>query len=410
MVLRRGDFSRCRLADKDIVGALTAQRNQRTEEAQFAKADKLPLTLLDSRTSRVGFTLFLFALGLGFLYAARRTLLLFLFAIFFAYLINPAVTKLDKVVRGRSRAIAVIYLLLLLGVGLFFVLAGPRISRQSARLAASLPGLMDKASSGELTAPLGDLAARFSAEHGWSEATQARIQSFVYGHREDLAHFAQHVGVRVAEAAQEVWVLFLVPILAIFFLRDGDTFNNVALSLVQSRTQREFLENVFSDLNEMLAQFIRAQLTLAAFSFVVYSSVLGALRFPYALMLGTAGGALEFVPVVGPLVAGLTMVLVALLTGYHPLLVLIFLIVWRMVQDYVIAPRIMGSSLELHPLAALFGVLAGGEIAGVLGVYLSIPVMASLRIFWRRWRIYAEKRKFGPLNEYFPHEISNERS
>ena len=56
--------------------------------------------------------------------------------------------------------------------------------------------------------------------------------------------------------------------------------------------------------------------------------------------------------------------------------------------------------MELHPLAAIFGVLAGGEIAGVLGVYLSIPVMASLRIVWRRWRMYAEKKRFGPLNEY----------
>jgi len=69
----------------------------------------------------------------------------------------------------------------------------------------------------------------------------------------------------------------------------------------------------------------------------------------------------------------------------------------------------MGASVELHPLAALFGVLAGAEIAGVLGVYLSIPVMASLRIVWRRWRIYAEKRKFGPLSETFPHEIGNTR-
>ena len=60
----------------------------------------------------------------------------------------------------------------------------------------------------------------------------------------------------------------------------------------------------------------------------------------------------------------------------------------------------MGKSMELHPLAAIFGVLAGGEIAGVLGVYLSIPVMASLRIVWRRWRLYAEKKRFGPLDEY----------
>jgi len=150
---------------------------------------------------------------------------------------------------------------------------------------------------------------------------------------------------------------------------------------------------------------------LAAFSLLAYTAVLGLMRVPYALMLGTAGGAMEFVPVVGPLVAGVAMTVVAVLAGYQywPFLVL-FLILWRMVQDYVISPRIMGASVELHPLAALFGILAGGEIAGVLGVYLSIPVMASLRIVWRRWRIYAEKRKFGPLNEYFPQELGRGRS
>jgi len=126
------------------------------------------------------------------------------------------------------------------------------------------------------------------------------------------------------------------------------------------------------------------------------------------LVLGTAGGMMEFIPVVGPLVAAVVILSVALLMSYtHWLLLLAFLIAWRLVQDYVVSPRIMGKSMELHPLGAIFGVLAGGEIAGVLGVYLSIPVMASLRIVWRRWRVYAEKKRFGPLNEYsFGTEIS----
>jgi predicted PurR-regulated permease PerM len=90
-----------------------------------------------------------------------------------------------------------------------------------------------------------------------------------------------------------------------------------------------------------------------------------------------------------------------LLNGYgHWLALIVFLGIWRLIQDYVTSPRIMGHSMELHPLAAIFGVMAGGEIAGILGIFLSIPVMASLRIFFRRWRLYAEKRKFGPLNEY----------
>jgi predicted PurR-regulated permease PerM len=370
------------------------------------------LTFLDSRTSRILLTALLFALGLGFLYTARRTLILFLFAIFFAYLINPAVVRLEKVVRSRAWAITIIYVLLLAALCVFGFLVGPRIARQSSRLAAQLPGLMDKASAGQLSGQIDRLAQQIGNEHGWSQATQKRIESFLLSHRSDLSNLAQRIGVRVAEAAQEVWVLFLVPILAIFFLRDGGSFHEVLVALVQSRSQREFLQDVLQDLNQMLAQFIRAQLTLAALSFVAYSAFLGAMRVPYALMLGTAGGAMEFIPVAGPLLAGAVMILVAVLAGYqHWAWVLLFLLVWRMIQDYVISPRIMGVRVELHPLAALFGILAGGEIAGILGVYLSIPVMASLRIVWRRWRIYAEKRKFGPLNEYsFPPELGRGRS
>jgi predicted PurR-regulated permease PerM len=370
------------------------------------------LTILDSRTSRVLLTALLFALGLGFLYAARRTLILFLFAIFFAYLINPAVARLEKLVRSRVWSIAIIYFLLVVGLAGFGLLLGPRIARQSSRLGASLPGLMDQASTGQLSGQIDRLAERIGNERGWSDATQKRIQDFLISRRDVLSGLAQRIGVRAAEAAQELWVLFLVPILAIFFLRDGGNFHEVLVALVQSRTQREFLQDVFQDLNQMLAQFIRAQLTLAAFSLLAYTSILGLMRVPYALMLGTVGGALEFVPLAGPLIAGTAMMVVAVLSGYpHWGFLLLFLLAWRLVQDYVISPRVMGVSVELHPLAALFGILAGGEIAGILGVYLSIPVMASLRIVWRRWRIYAEKRKFGPLNEYsFPQELGRGRT
>lgn len=365
------------------------------------------MTFLDSRTSRVLLTALLFAAGVGFLYAARRTLLLFLFAILFAYLINPAVLRLEKLVHSRNWAITLIYLMLLVALAIAGFLVGPRIARQSARLGSSLPGLMDKAGTGQLSGQIGQLAERIGNEHGWSDQTQQRIQAFLLTRRTDLSRLAQRIGIRAAESAQQVWVLFLVPILAIFFLRDGGNFHEVLLTLAQSRSQREFLQDVLQDLNQMLAQFIRAQLTLAVLSLLAYTSILGAMRVPYALMLGTAGGALEFIPLAGPALAGIAMMTVALLSGYpHWPFLLLFLFVWRMILDYVISPRVMGKSVELHPLAALFGILAGGEIGGVLGVYLSIPVMASLRIVWRRWRIYAEKRKFGPLNEYsFPQEL-----
>lgn len=363
------------------------------------------MSIIDSRTTRILFTALLFALGLGLVYVARRTLILFLFAIFFAYLINPAVERLQKPLRSRGRAIAAIYLLLLTGFALLVFFVGPRVTRQAARLGEAWPGLMEKVGSGEIAVDIGK-------ERGWSGPTQLRIREELKNHRGELAELAQHIGVRLAEGAKEAWVLFLVPILAVFFLLDAGNFDAVLISLVQSHAQREFLQDVARDLNQMLAQFIRAQLTLAGMSLLAYTSVLGIMRVPYAMVLGTAGGVLEFVPIVGPLVAGVAMMAVAVLSGYsYWALLLLFLVLWRLVLDYVIAPRVMGGSVQLHPLGALFGVLAGGEIAGVLGVYLSIPVMASLRIVWRRWRIYVEKRRFGPLNENFlPHDLGRGRS
>jgi predicted PurR-regulated permease PerM len=352
------------------------------------------MALLDSRTSRVLITALVFALGLGFLYAARHTLVAFLFAIFFAYLVDPLVSKLEHLVRGRGRAIAIIYVLLIALLAVFFTFVGPQIGRQGAKLSQSLPQLLDRVTSGEIALSLG-------MEHGLSNATAKQLQQFLASHSAEIKDLAQRGGIRAAEAAKNIWLLVLIPILAAFFLKSGREFSGTFLSFVQSKPQREFMEGVFTDMNQMLAHFIRAQLTLAGLSLIAYIAVLSLMRVPYALVLGTAGGVMEFIPVVGPLVAAVLILGVAILMSYpHVLIVLLFLGAWRLIQDYVVSPRVMGDRMELHPLAAIFGVLAGGEIAGVLGVYLSIPIMASLRIVWRRWQVYSEKKRFGPLNEY----------
>jgi predicted PurR-regulated permease PerM len=358
----------------------------------------MPVT--DGRTARALITALLFALGLGFLYVARETLIAFLFAILFAYLVSPMVSYLEKLLRGRARAIAVIYLLLLGLLILFFVSMGPRIGREGGRLVQSLPAIT-QLSSGQIAESLG-------RQHGWNARIVDLLRNYLVSHSRQITRLAGSVGLRVADVAKNAWLLVVVPLLSIFFLNDGRAMSELVLGLVQSRPQRELLEGVLNDLNQMLAHFIRAQLILAALTFAFYSAFLGIVRMPYALVLGTLGGLLEFVPVIGPLVAALVILVVGLLMSFpHWLALIVFLGVWRIVQDYVNSPRIMGHSVELHPLAAIFGVMAGGEIAGILGIFLSIPVMASVRIVFRRWRLYAEKRKFGPLNEYVldPHQV-----
>ncbi len=338
---------------------------------------------VDTRAVRVVVTVLLFTAVLAFIYAARHTLVLFLFAIFFAYLLDPLVSRVEAAFKGsRGKAIAAVYLAMFGALALVLALLGPRVAREGSRLAQSLPALYEKVASGQIAWQIG-------SQRGWSYETEVKVQHFLASHRDQVLHWATEFAARLAALGRNAWWLALIPILAAFFLKDGRKLAQDFVDLVDRGRKRQFLGNILEDVNLMLAHFIRAQLVLAALSMVVYTGALLLLRVSYAVVLGIIGGFLEFIPIVGPLVAAVLILGIALATAYkHLIIVALFLGGWRLLQDYYNSPRIMGSHVELHPLATLFGVLVGAEILGVIGVYLSIPTMATLRILYRRWRAY----------------------
>lgn len=335
----------------------------------------------DPKTARVLFTALIFALALAFLHGARETLTLFLFAILFAYFVEPLVVLLHRPLRGRIQAIGAVYLLLIaLLVGLGF-LVGPRIARESSSLFQSLPVLLDKMGSGQLVSQVGN-------KHGWSWQTQAKIQNFFVTHRGDILGYGKILGSKLAEPAQHIWWLILIPILSLFFLKDGRSIAQEIVQFGRDSEEKWTLRGIVGDVNVMLGSYIRAQLILASLTLIAYTSVLSLMRVPYAFILGPLAGIFEFVPVVGPALAALTVFVIAILSSYpHMLGLFLFLAGWRLVQDYVNAPRIMGKSLEVSPLLQIFGVLAGAEIAGVVGALVSVPIIATLRILWRRMNV-----------------------
>jgi predicted PurR-regulated permease PerM len=344
--------------------------------------------IFDKTTARVLATVILFAAIGAFVWGARHTLIAFLFAIFFAYVLDPVVSLVERTKLGhnsRGRSILIVYVILVGSLAILFTFVGPKLVTEGRALAEKLPQLLEGLTSGQIAREIG-------SRRGWSWATQLRAEQFLAAHSEDILRWAQDAGSRAAEVATNAIWIIIIPILAIFFLKDGRGFSESLIQTICRGDQRQFLRGIIEDLNVMLAAYIRAQLLLAAISLVVYTAILSILGVPYAVVLGVFGGLAEFVPVVGPLVAAISILGVSFLLNYpHLLLVAVFLGGWRLVQDYVTAPRIMGRSIELHPLAALFAVLVGAEIAGVLGVYLSVPVIATLRIVYRRWQKYEEQ-------------------
>jgi len=354
---------------------------------QWNRRYRRQLKLFDKKTAQALLTILVFVVVLAFLYVAWRALIAFLFAIFFAYILEAPVSRLQKWLRGsRPMAIAMVYLMF---AGLLVVtlsLLGPPVINEATKLMQQAPELEAKLSSGALLQQLG-------AKHGWNGAITDWINNYLDNHRGELIGATQNFVLRAVKSIQNTWWLLLVPILAIFFLKDGHQLSQNIINSVEDNRNRRMLADTVQEMDSMLGHFIRAQLTLAGLAMVVVTFVLWIMRVPYAFALGPAAGALEFIPVVGPAIGGLLVLGVALLSDYgHFWWLLIFLLVWRCIQDYVTSPRIMGTTLELHPLAVLFGVFAGGEVAGVIGVFLSIPVLATLRILWHTWLLY---RKTG---------------
>ncbi len=337
----------------------------------------------DAKTARILFTLLVFVVVLGFLRGARGTLTLFLFAILFAYFIEPLVSLLQRLLRGRIRGIIATYLVLGGVFALLAVLFGPKIADEAKALLSSMPALADRVASGQLILNLGHT-------RGWSQQRVHEIQHLFMSHRVAILGYAEKFAGSLEAPLTRIWWLILIPILSVFFLKDARA---MALDMVQlggSTRQRSVLRGIVSDVNLMLGSYIRAQLILAALTTVVLTSVLGLMRAPFAFILGPIAGLCEFLPVVGPAVACAGIFGIALLTGYtHLLWIFLFLGTWRTVQDYVNAPRIVGKSLEISPLAEIFGVLAGGEIGGVVGALIAVPVLAMLRILWLRLQILA---------------------
>jgi predicted PurR-regulated permease PerM len=339
------------------------------------------MSLLDKNTLRILFTVLATAALLAFIWLARKPLLAFLFAMLFAYMLEPLISLVQRWTRGkRGVAIAVVYAALLAGLLTVGLAAGPRVAEEGRHLSQAAPELYNKVASGSIALQVGQA-------RGWSAQTQVRVQQFIVAHRDDVLNAISAQSSKATEIAGNALWLVLIPILAIFFLKDKSQFARNIEGLLENGRSRRMLSDVMNDLDEMLSHFVRAQLYVAAISGVVYLAVLSVMKVPYSLALGTLGGLLEFVPFVGPLVAAVVILAVSFGLNYgHMLMVLVFLLVWRGMQDYVISPRVLGGRVEVHPLAAIFGVLAGGEIAGVAGIYFAVPIMAAARILWVHWR------------------------
>jgi predicted PurR-regulated permease PerM len=331
----------------------------------------------DRRAAQYTWTAAAILMLLFALYQIRTALFVFIIALLFAYLLAPLVDFLNRVLptsRTRTPALIFAYLLLIGALGFAAVGLGSRIADEANTLLKNQSAEAPPAPAPPSATPPPPM-----------DRLMENVRSQIRLHAGDVVSYLPRAGLRVlAFAGNLIWVI-IVPILSFFFLKDGHVMWQKLVELIDEGPRRALVEDIAQDVNVLLAQYMRALTILSLFTLTFFSFYLSVTRVPYALLLAAMAGILEFIPMIGPLTAATAIVVVSLISGYqHLLWILIFMGVYRLFQDYVLSPRLMSEGMELHPLLVMFGVFAGGEIGGVAGTFLSVPVLALVRILYRR--------------------------
>jgi predicted PurR-regulated permease PerM len=324
---------------------------------------------IDSRAARGTWTAALVLLGLWLIYQLSSTLFIFMLAVLFAYLLAPLVNLLNRLLpssRTRVPALALAYVILVGLAVLAGILIGSRVVAQATDLAQKFPATL----------------------RGWEVSFQNEVpdslkSELITRSNEVIASLPSY-GLKFLALMGNLIYVVIIPVLAFLCLKDGPVVRTHILSMLTPGPARKLLDDILADMDLVLAHYMRALVLLSGTAFTAYSIFLTVLGVPYSILMGVLAGALEFIPMIGPLAAGAIVLVIAGAASGHAIAILIFIVAFRMFQDYVVSPHLMGHGVELHPLMVLFGVFAGAELAGVAGTFLSVPVLALVRVMYLR--------------------------
>lgn len=326
-----------------------------------------------SATTRRFVVVGLIAGALVVLYWIRDTLDTLILAVLLAYLLNPLTSALSRRLRWpRIASAGLVYLALIALVVWLSLTLTPIFIRQIGSIGDEFNLVLTQVSAG--LEPFGidasTLDERLRAE---ASAFGSRVPGLLMG------------------AASSVFSVIFMLVLSFYLLKDADRFQaEIERSLPDA--YRDDARRILSELNEIWSSFLRGQVILALIIGVVTTLALFVLGVRNALLLGLLAGVLEVVPTLGPIIAMIPAVLIAFFQGsthfaidnlLFALVVVGAYLVIQQLENHLIVPNVLGRSVNLPPALILFGALAGASLAGILGIFLAAPVLATGRLFLR---------------------------
>jgi predicted PurR-regulated permease PerM len=314
-----------------------------------------------------------------------HTVLLFLLSVVVAFALGPLVTRIEDRLGGkRALAATIVYVVLLvIVVGGIALLAQPFV-QQLTQLAGDLPRYADLARE-----QLPGLQARLRALGVPAEISdlQSRVVAFA---TEQMGTVLGGTLTVVTSLTNLVVDLALVLVISFYLVLDSRRIRDTLLALVpaERRGTALFVEETTV---RIAGQYLRGQLILGVIIGVMGG--VGAMLFglPYPLIIGVVAGVTELIPMVGPVLGAILPVMLALLQPFPTVVwVVLYVIAVQQLENNLLVPRISGEAVGLHPLAAMLALMAGLELAGLLGGVFAVPVAGVLYVLvaaaYRRMR------------------------
>lgn len=314
-------------------------------------------------------------LALWFLWRVRRLVTPLVLAAALSYILMPVVTALERRAVPRSLAIIVVYVFVGLLAASILSFLVPFLVTEVETLIDTLP---------EQTARLEGLTLdrlhRLRSQASLPATMREGIQSIVVGVERALATMTTRVVGAVLAVFTSVFYMILAPVLAYFIMRDWASITDGFLGFFPTKYHTRLVA-LGSKVNRVLAGFIRGQLIVSFIIGLIIAGGLAILGVRYALVVGLIAGAFEVVPYFGPIIGAVPAVFLALLDSpVKAVYAAVLFVVVNQLESAILSPKVMGDSVGLHPLTVIFAILAGAEVAGIIGMLVAVPLTAVVKV------------------------------
>lgn len=311
-----------------------------------------------------------------FLYDVFNTILI---SIVLAYILNPIINFLENKNIKRKYGILILYLSILGVFFLFSFLIIPRSGTEIKRFVNNLPRYVEQASEmmdnlySKYYSTLGGLPPLFQGVEGIVMENIVKLENMIKG---GLATF---VGSIIGMALKLVNIV-LTPILTYYFLVDKDYFKDNLMKLIPKRYKKDVII-LSRQIDNSLGLFIRGRLLMSIYVGVATTIMLLILGIDFALVIGFITGFADIIPYIGPFIGYLPAVFFAAISSPIKMVwVTMFFVFIQWAENNILAPKIIGETMDMHPLVILLSIIIGGGIFGVFGMILSVPAVAIGRI------------------------------